>query len=469
MLHRWLTVSATVGVLGLLSGCGGPVSVARSASSSESVRALVQVASRQPFPPGFYGVNDDYQGAASFAGLPRPNLLATLAPSALRWPGGTEADFFDWTTGRVTLHPRRFAFTVSVFAQDVAATHAVPILDLDLIGGTPATQLGSQIRLVEAARQQGLPVHQVELGNELYSGRFRTLFPSGAAYAAIVARWAQALHQTFPGLQVAADACLPTNGQCPPGWNAALLALPPGPSAPDAFIVHDYPGAVVRPFTRAQLPLFFAGVDHAVTQLAAAVRSFRGRAVWLTEYNFRGPYRRGQNLLGNPAQTSNARALYVAAFALQLPRIPHLATADFWSACAGGLAYRAWNPGPPASLTPVGVVVAWVDRAARGATATAAVDIRPVPLLPGGLPAVVGQAFWPAQGSPHIIWVNLSAETVTLLPHGPLRVGAVYRQVAVNPLAHPATAPPIRSGRVDSSGLVLPPYSLTAVGVRGLP
>jgi len=473
MVRRWLKLPVALGILAVLSACGATVSSgpprAPVPPPRMPVAVLAAVGPRQPLQPTFYGVNDDYQGAASFARSPRPELLAALAPGTLRWPGGTEADFFSWTTGQVTLHPRRFAFTLSAFAQDVAATHAEPILDLNVIGGPTAAQIGNQIQLVETARRMGLVVQRVELGNELYSGRFSARFPSGAVYAATVAEWARALHEAFPGIQVAADACLPTNGRCPPGWNAAVLSLPAGPAAPDAVIVHDYPGTIVRPFTRLVLPHFFAGVDRAVAQLAAAVQSFQGRSVWLTEYNFRGPYHRGQDLLANPAQTSNARALYVAAFAIQLPRIPQLVLADFWSAFGGGPAYRAWNPGPPPSLTPVGQALAWVDRAARGATQTAALQVRNGPTLPGGFRAVVGQVFWPAAGPPRILVVNLSAQSVRLLTRAPVRVGAVYWQIAMNPLAHPTTAPPATRGRVGPNGLVVPPYSLTTIGVGGLP
>jgi Alpha-L-arabinofuranosidase len=250
---------------------------------------------------GFYGVNLDEQGVREFAGADVERLLSRLDPATLRWPGGEDANYFDWRT-----EPGSAPDAATRALQDLAVayqtTGATPIFVLNVLAAANRVDTGDQLAMLTAARGLGLPVKYVELGNELYAGgEFAQAFPSGAAYGLTVARYVRALHAAFPGVEVAADACLQPATARQQSWNAGLLATATGSGAPDALTLHDYPGLVIHPFTRADPPALFANAYQAIDQLDAVVRSLGGRPVWLTEYNFHGPY---QQSSPNPVQTS---------------------------------------------------------------------------------------------------------------------------------------------------------------------
>jgi hypothetical protein len=361
---------------------------------------------------------------------------------------------------------RTFAFTLADLLAAYRATGAIPVFDLNVL--TPSNRLNTenQLRMLQTAARLGLPVRYVEIGNELYGGRGRTAFPDGAAYARTVALYVQALHAAFPGVQVGADACFALTPDCPVDWNRQLLAGATGSRSPDAMILHAYPGQIYRSFGPADVSTLLAGVYQAAQTVREGVAALGGKPVWLTEYNFRGPYRKGQDLLANPAQTSYARELYVAAFALLLPRIPGIRLVDGWSAFGGGAAYSYWTATSRPSLTPGGQAVAAVDAAAHGASRWAAVNLANGPTLPGGAPAVVGDIFLAAGQGGRAVLVNLSSRTVSVPPEAPWLEGASYEQVTGTPTARLTVAPTPRAGTVSSLGLSLPPYSLTLVGAR---
>jgi hypothetical protein len=294
----------------------------------------------------FYGVNYDLAGFESFAGADTPALLAALRPTTIRWPGGTEADTYDWLTGGDAKHPSA-GFTLEDLAAACRATGAVPIFDLDVLAPANRSDPSDQISMLEAARRLGLPVEYVEIGNELYSNGpgFAKAFPDGAAYARTVSIYTRALHQAFPGVEVAADAIPFPEDRRERSWDAELEAEARGPGARDAFVVHFYPGLYQSPFTSSSLPALFENLYASISELSQAVDGL-GRPVWLTEYNFRGPYKAFRAEGPPPAEGDYAHELYLAAFAAMLPRVPHLALVDAWTALGDGI-YGAWQDGLP--------------------------------------------------------------------------------------------------------------------------
>lgn len=135
-------------------------------------------------------------------------LLVALAPSTIRWPGGTEADFYDWHTGATTRKAGRVPFTLSDLAAAYRATGAVPIFDLNVLTPANRTDPTDQIAMLKQAEKLGLPIDYVEVGNELYAGQpgFKEAYPDGTVYARTVSIYVKALHEAFPGVKVAADA-----------------------------------------------------------------------------------------------------------------------------------------------------------------------------------------------------------------------------------------------------------------------
>jgi hypothetical protein len=273
----------------------------------------------------------------------------------------------------------------------------------------------------------------------------------------------KALHAAFPGVQVAADALPFANNRRQQSWDRELLADATGPGAPDALIVHFYPGIYEASFNSSELPGLFGDVYSAIDQLTQAVSTLGGKPVWLTEYNMRGPYSEERKEGTNPADLTYAHEVYLAAFAAMLPRVPGLALVDNWDAFASGI-FGAWvDPAHPA-LSPGGQAVAMVDAAGHEATQSFPVYVPGAPSPAGGEPGVVGEAFGHPDGSDAVVLVNLTAQAVNVKAGSQLRAGSDYEQATGNPLQRGTVAAALHSGTVGATGLVLPPYSVTLVG-----
>jgi len=431
-----------------------------------SVTASVAATEPDMTPAPLYGVNYDYAGAATFHNVNVGPLLAQLDPATLRYPGGTEADYFDWSEGKPTNSSSSYEFKLAKLYDAYQATGAPPIFDLNVL--TPGNQLNTadQVQMLADARSLGLPVKYVEIGNELYgggaTGTFAKAFPTGHAYGTTVALYVKTLHRDFPGVQVAADAVLNGSTTREQQWNTQLLATATGAGAPDALILHDYPGLTDNPFTAADVPPLFANAYTAISDLASTVRSL-GKPVWLTEYNFRGPYVPPKQRKPNPVQNSYARELYVAEFALMLPRIPDLTLADYFTAVEQGTVFGAWaNPADP-TLTPAGQAVEMIDAAARGAAGSVAITVPGAPTLPGGDPAVTGQAFTGPGRPTTAVLVNLTGSAQNVPVSALVPDGARYQRVTGQPTAKQTAAGPLTAGTVTGTTLRLPAYSITLV------
>ena len=443
-------------------GCGAQAT-ARAGSTGAGRLVPVTNAAAARFGAGFYGVNYDYTGASEFSHAAVDPLLVALRPGTLRWPGGTEADYYDWHTGTTARHA--YSFTLTNLRDACRAAGAAPVFDLDVLTPANRTDPTDQVRMLRAAKALELPITRVEIGNELYGGgAFQQAFPDGTAYGRTVAAYVKALHEAFPGVQVAADAVLHGTTPRQQQWNAKMLAAATGSGAPDALIMHDYPGLTDDPFTPADLPALFVDASTAIAQLTAATGTVGGRPVWLTEYNFRGPYVPPPKRKPNPVVTSYAHELYEAYLALMLPRVRALALVDNWTAVADGPTFGAWTtPGKPV-MSPGGQAVELIDTAARDATSTAVLTVPGVPTLPNGAPAVTGQVFSSPGHPATALLVNLTGTTQQVPAGGAVRAGVPYQRSAGTPTAQQTVAAPLTSGTVPAGSFPLPPYSITMVG-----
>ena len=414
--------------------------------------------------PNFYGVNFDLAGFVPFAKDNPDTILVVLEPSTIRWPGGTEANFYDWHTGLDTRKPAKVAFTLKDLEKACQTTGAVPIFDLNVLSSDNATNPSDQIAMLKAAQQLGLPIDYVEIGNELYSNApgVPQKFPNGYSYAKTVSIYVRALHKAFPGVKVAADAIPFPEDKREMSWDTQLLAKATGDGAPDAYVVHFYPGLYQKPFNSSDLPALFENIYNSITELSNAVQKLGGKPVWLTEYNMRGPYQIFRKKGVSPAEYDYAHELYLAAFAAMLPRVHGLALVDSWTALADGF-YGAWqNPSAP-YLTDAGEAIEMVDSVAKGATMAQPIKVAQAVKLPDGDPGVVGERFIQPDQSSSSILINLTSKRVSVATKGWISPGSYYEQVSGDPTVAEPVAPFPTMGFPGNSGFSLPPYSITAV------
>lgn len=419
----------------------------------------------------FFGVNDYYDGAAEFSKDPNySSQLDQLAPGTLRWPGGTGADFFDWHTGRPPKSPFPYDFTLEDLRTHARATNAIPIFDLNVLKKANRTDPSDQVQMLQHAKSLGLAIKYVELGNELYfdgpSGAFKQGFPTGADYGKTVAIYVDALHKTFPGVQVAAVGCLnPTNPR-EKDWNAQMLtAATHANGAPDAVTLHYYPGPNIKGFTgtQDQLSRLFAGAYNAIQHIDTVANRapLAGRPIWLTEFNLAPKLLSGNT----PEQLTYAHELYLAAFMLMLPRIHDAALVDAFTGFAKGPVFAAWDDPSNPTFTPVGQAMQAVDQAALNRLSSRAITVAGAPTLGKGEAAVLGQAFLSPGLPPNAVIVNLTASTQRVPVGTDISAGSPYTSVSGTPGANLTVAPRPSGGTVAGPNLALQPYSITEVGL----
>ena len=162
-------------------------------------------------------------------------VLSKFGPGMLRYPGGTNANYWDWRKGWFqpgrwpAEKPKPVDDKIGVFKTGLTAAGSAPLFVLNVLTyqgavGSAAlngAMLRGQTAFLRAAAAAGMPVTKVELGNELYlngavnhgpHGRdYANRFPTAADYASQMNTWIAALHKDFPGVQVAAVAADPNS------------------------------------------------------------------------------------------------------------------------------------------------------------------------------------------------------------------------------------------------------------------
>jgi hypothetical protein len=481
---RWLRIVVAASAVAAF-GLGSALTWLAQASQAPMRRPLstAKLTRFERLPAGYFGMNFDYvqTALASDHGPGMDARLAALQPGTLRYPGGTEANNFQWLLGypvKPSAHSRcktficgkanvvrGYRFTLAKLEAAYRATGAAPIFDLNMLDST----VGEQLTMLRVARRLGLPVRYVELGNELYFGNpeWAAYYPTAADYGRAVATYVKALHRAFHGVQVAAIGSAPSDTPRERTWNTQMLdAARRAHGLPDAITLHKYPG-YRKSLQTTGLPALFAQPYAAVKDLNSVLgRLPVPEPAWVTEYNIEP---KGEST-GNPAELTYAHALFVAELELLAPRIHGSRHVDFWTAF-GAKALAAYDGGttPGSSdgtvLSPAGLAVQWVDLAAHAAVATAQIAFSHPPTLGvNGPPALLGRAFFSSRGERDVL-LNLSSTPVTVRAGRAVAVGKPYHQATGNPTEAVSAASqlPISSGTVGRT-ITLPPDSITLIG-----
>jgi hypothetical protein len=144
--------------------------------------------------------------------------LKTLHLEIIRYPGGTESQYFDWQTGRSlpavlwsngSLLNHSYIGTVPHVSYPLSEllyfyqqTGIKPIFCLNLL----TKNLNNQIQLLQTADALGIPVEYIELGNELYftAQDFVNKYPNPIDYVLdIKNNWIPQISNLFPQAKIA--------------------------------------------------------------------------------------------------------------------------------------------------------------------------------------------------------------------------------------------------------------------------
>lgn len=408
--------------------------------------------------------------------------LARFPVGLIRVPSGTAAQWLDWHSGRFIDHPaspfaavpgERRGITLADWRELLERTGAQPVWDLNVLNAT----LEDQLAMLHRARSLGLPVHYVELGNELWDPRsiYPTRFPSGQAYASQMGDWIRALRREFPDVRIALSGADPadeifssTLGPRFNDWNQQVSTQLEGA---DALAIHPYwilPGG--QPPGSDIAATLTAGLDHWQRFRAVALAALPPNVeVWLTEWNKAGHFASSGTQIW-------AQALSVVAVGLEQllePRVtislvhnivdgtgnPHdIGVATVFPSFANGsggsteLGRTALGHALPQLFTAIG----------PGATVRR-LTIAGVPAI-GGHDGVRGILIGGRR--PGALLVNLTAESVSVEVPPELGSRPSFRMVAAAPAAQPGW---VATDRVDTTEgrvhgrLELTPYSVTRI------
>jgi len=369
-------------------------------------------------------------------------VLRKFGPGVLRYPGGTNANYWDWQQG--WFQPGRWPAEtptpvddkLGVFKVALGAAGSVPMFVLNVltyqgaIGSDQlnATMLHGQIAFLRAAAKAGMPVTMVELGNELYltgavnhgphGQDYATRFPTAAGYAQQMNTWIAALHRNFPGVQVAPVAAdpnfIPGVSARRETWDAGLL---PALHGEDVVSVHEIqrvyqsgPPATVlaQPYVRYQT------FKSKQLKLIVADRL----PVWLTAYNME------DQTPGHAVEGTWLHGLYVAEETLLFlanPVFTYIGLSGSVGTAHGGAIFDGPNGlgagkphTVPLALTAAGTTLAQIQAAFHGASKSQALAFTGGPSLGGtGAPALTGEAVTTPSGR-ELVLVNASSQAVTL-------------------------------------------------------
>lgn len=239
------------------------------------------------------------------------NSLNKLNPRMIRIPGGTGSNYWDWQKGGliedasnlpeglphfVTDKDRLYtASQLKNFQAGFKANALNPVFVLNML----TSDLKSQLKMLQTARDLGIPVKYVELGNEFYfaTKNYRKVFPRPEDYAKTANQWISAIKKEFPEAKIAVIG-VGTRGKNKSSrrykWNEEIIATTL-PSA-DAITIHKYPsnGLANRKiltkkypyFLEEDVPLILSEPFKSWDKTSNTISDFpKNKKIWVTEYN----------------------------------------------------------------------------------------------------------------------------------------------------------------------------------------
>lgn len=445
----------------------------------------------RPLAPYFLGYNTQMLRGPSWRDTALVQAVKLLKPGNLRYPGGTNANYWDWEQGKVRADQKNLidgmdkiknpvTYGLAELQIAIEATGAVPVFNLNML----TADLESQLALLRAAKRAGLPIQLVELGNEYYLGLadYKEKFPTAGDYGRESNRWIKAIRAEFPNTEIAAVAVSDKGGGKPERprartWNKDLFRTLQGA---DALTLHVYAGSGLPQNNSAKLTL-----DDAPDILARAFGRWKrmkaedfpslpqGIEAWITEY---GLFERE-----GPVHGTWTQGLYNACLTLlflEEDRIKLVCNHNLTGgdpsfvalyASANGLSDRPDKPKTtPFALAGSGAGLSLLGKAMTGMTSKQKLSFAANPTVRGRngstYPALLGW-FFANSSTRQMLVMNLSGQGQTLQIGSVFSGEVPFEQLAGSPTTL-VTGPDslTRTSSKASQRLTLPAYSVTRLG-----
>lgn len=224
-------------------------------TKSKAIVATVDNSNKKPLSRYTWGFNTQLMRGPSWLDKDFINAVAKLQPQILRYPGGTNANYWNWQTGWLKLEvthrsewkslpPVPYKLEDLKVACDV--TGATPVFVLNML----TSDIEEQLLMLHQAQQMQIPVKFIELGNEFYleDPDHKATFTSAKAYAETANKFISAIKKDFRDAQVAVVGNSLRDGQLKDPklplrflqWNKEIYANVIGA---DAITFHVYGGS----------------------------------------------------------------------------------------------------------------------------------------------------------------------------------------------------------------------------------
>jgi hypothetical protein len=399
--HRRSRVFARAGAATIGLAMISLFAIAAAAHAQAAPMSLVAIGPKRSLPPNLLGASSEPLIEHLLGNPAKLQAMREIAPAVLRFPGGSQANFYDWKTGLLNFPVHwtssRYMKFWAAAAPKIARAfpHGIHLGDYVPYART----IGAQIILVpnletstvsdQAAwfdrlkSEEILPKH-IELGNEFYLAMLgdrasMKRWPDEPAAMKVMHEYEEALRPIAgPGakfaVQSAAGAFWVSPSDRRPFFRRQIQwdrALAPAPWF-DAVTLHLYPFVQELeslPGGNTPLGLFHylmgrcdAGTDRVIDEIAARVP---GKNLWITEWNPRGGQPPG---FASDPVTPSMIALLTARMTLAFLRHPQVTRSLYFTVNFDTMpAFQAFVPvsGGRYAPLPVTAILGWFNHAAN--------------------------------------------------------------------------------------------------------
>ncbi|WP_037327246.1 hypothetical protein, partial [Runella zeae] len=204
--------------------------------------------------PDFIGTNGNVIGKTNpWDSSEMLNALQKMGVSNIRYPAGTLANYWDWDLGWLDptvpdslminwvaqqgINRSSQRYPLENFAKAIKSTQVEPIYVLNML----TKDLEHSLRGLRKAKALGLPIHLIEMGNELYFNLplESKVYPSPEDYGKACQLWISAIKKEFPEARCAVLGTELNRNARQKDWTERVLQNAPNA---DAVIFHVYTG-----------------------------------------------------------------------------------------------------------------------------------------------------------------------------------------------------------------------------------
>lgn len=436
----------------------------------------------------FIGFNTNTIKGPKWTDTQLQNALQKFNPQFLRYPGGTVSSVWDWRNGGFVDNLPAEALedkelgkqdivtaTLEEFKTAIDATKATPVFVLNMV----SSDLNDQLAMLKHAKQIGLVVKYIEMGNEYYKSQniFTSKFPSPTDYAKEAVRWAIEIKKEFADAEFAVIATRlgQDKDERLASWNQGVFEVIKNEKIIDAITIHPYsgPGHGVKELKDAMTINDMSNILSASFNgtFLIDVNPPQGKKIWLTEYNV-------FDVKKNVMNSRWVHGLYVANMTLDFLNNPNVEMVLYHS-LIGNPSFRAvftgksdlaklgnTTPTMPFDYTAAGYAYSIILNSMRGKEEATRLDFSSnitQSSFNKSYNAIIGWNFKGKTGSENI-FINLSDQKVVIdITEIGIQDGKIYQSYTVeNPVNFWASSDAIvnKEAQVKNFSIVIPAYSI---------